>query len=107
MEKPFVVIDGKKITPSVPKMGTWRRFLKAQEENSLDKSVEEFVGRAVELIVIGFDNELVTEKSIEENLEITEVLPLMQNLSLWMQALTFEKLSKIPQTEGEPVRKES
>ena len=107
MEKPFVIINGKRITPDVPKMGTWRKFLKAQAENTLDKPVEEFVTNAVELIVIAFNHQLVTAESLEENLEITDVLPLVKELSLWFQSLTFDKLVKIPPEEGESVQKDS
>ena len=96
MEKPFITIDGKKIFPSTPKMGTWRKFLKYAENVSDENlSVKDFVANACEIISLVFDNPKVTQDSIDNNVDLDEILPLSHKCSLWLQTV-FDKLGELP-----------
>lgn len=104
MDKPEIKLNGKAYMPRSPKMKVWREFLAFFDADKKDMALEEYLDRNVELIVLAFDNENVTKESIDENLELADVVPLVRNLFLWLQSLTFSKLVKIPNGETELVK---
>lgn len=95
MERPYIEINGVKEYPAVPKMGAWRKFVKLQQDNDMNVPIEEFMTNSMEIIVAGFNNPNVTQESIEENVDITDILPLLRDLSNWFNSVTFDKLMKI------------
>ena len=58
-------------------------------------TVEEFLSAHVALIVLAFNQPEVTVDSVEENLEIADVVPLARKLFEWLQAQTFAKLEGV------------
>ena len=97
MKKPFIVIDGKRIEPAPPKMKVWRAFLEHTERDFTNDSLDDFLKGQVNLIIVGFGKpEIVNEKSIDENLELSQVVPLTRKLFSWLQAVTFERLAAAP-----------
>ena len=103
MDKPKIVIDGKTYTPNSPKMKVWREFLAFFDEDKQDMALEEYLDRNVDLIVLAFGQKEITKESIDENMEVADIVPLVREIFLWLQLLTFSKLVKIPNGETEPV----
>lgn len=96
MDEPKIMIDGKIYTPGEPKMKVWRHFLSFMEKDKSDVTMEEFLDGNINLIVLAFDCPEVTANSIDENLAISDVVPLTRELFRWLQAKTFSKLAMLP-----------
>ena len=101
MDTPQIKINGKIIQPASPKMKVWREFLAFFDKDKGKMTVEEFLSAHVALIVLAFNQPEVTVDSVEENLEIADVVPLARELFEWLQAQTFAKLVKLPNGETE------
>lgn len=99
MEVPYIVIAGKKIEPAPPKMKVWRAFLKEADKDRGSEQLEEFLNDQIQLIILAFGRPEITEDSIDENLEISEVVPLVRKLFKWIQTMTFQKLAQAPNVE--------
>lgn len=74
------------------KMKTWREYLKATSNDNEDDSIASLIEKAIEVIIIVFDNPKVNKDSIDENLPVDEVVPLFKACNLFLQELTFNKL---------------
>ena len=97
MERPFIIIDGRRVEPAPPKMKVWRAFLEHTERDFSKESLDDFLKAQGGLIVTGFGKpDIVNEDSIDENLEIAEVVPLTRKLFSWLQLVTFERLAAAP-----------
>jgi len=96
MNIPKIKIDGETIKANENlKMKVWRDFLKLTTAEADDKtSVYDYLENAIKIIIIVFDNDKVNEKTIDENLGVSEVIPLAKECSIFMQTLTFAKLDK-------------
>ena len=92
-------LDGKKIEPAPPKMKVWRAFLKEADKDRGSEQLEEFLNDQIQLIILAFGRPEITEDSIDENLEISEVVPLVRKLFKWIQTMTFQKLAQVPNAE--------
>ena len=101
MDTPQIKINGKIIQPASPKMKVWREFLAFFDKDKGKMTVEEFLSAHVALIVLAFNQPEVTVDSVEENLEIADVVPLARELFEWLQAQTFAKLVNLPNGETE------
>lgn len=102
METPFIIINGEKIIPAAPKMKVWREFLKAADKDREDESMDDFLSDQVRLIIIAFGKpDVVNEKSIDEYVEISDIVPMVRRLFTWIQTVTFEKLVQAPNGEAE------
>jgi len=101
MDTPKIKINGKIIQPAPPKMKVWREFLAFFDKDKGKMTVEEFLSAHVALIVFAFNQTEVTVDSVEENLEIADVVPLARQLFEWLQAQTFAKLVNLPNGETE------
>ena len=99
MDTPKIKINGKIIQPAPPKMKVWREFLSFFDKDKGKMTVEEFLSAHVALIVLAFNQPEVTVDSVEENLEIADVVPLARELFEWLQAQTFAKLVNLPNGE--------
>ncbi|WP_085023897.1 hypothetical protein [Anaerovibrio sp. JC8] len=100
MEKPSLIIDGAKIEPAKPKMKVWRAFLASTETNLEETSLETFLEKQIELIIIGFGRpDVVNKESIDENIEIADIVPTVKALFQWIQAETFSKLADLPKND--------
>ena len=64
-------------------------------------TVEDFLSAHIALIVLAFNQPEVTTESLEENLEIADVVPMARELFQWLQAQTFAKLVNLPNGETE------
>ena len=101
METPILHIAGREITPHPPKMKVWRAFLAFFDADKEGLSLEDFLDEHVRLIVLGFGREEVTEESVDENVDVADIVPLTRALFRWIQSLTFSKLVNLPNEEAE------
>ena len=101
MDTPILHIAGKEIVPNPPKMKVWREFLAFFDAEKQDMDLEDFLDEHVRLIVLGFGREEVTKESVEENVDIADIVPLTRALFRWIQSLTFSKLVNLPNEEAE------
>ena len=99
METPMLHIEGREITPNPPKMKVWRTFLAFFDADKQDMNLEDFLDAHVRLIVLGFGREEVTRESVEENVDVADIVPLTRALFRWVQSLTFSKLVNLPNGE--------
>ena len=99
METPILHIAGREITPNPPKMKVWRTFLAFFDADKQDMNLEDFLDAHVRLIVLGFGREEVTRESVEENVDVADIVPLTRSLFRWIQSLTFSKLVNLPNEE--------
>ena len=99
METPILHIAGREIVPNPPKMKVWREFLAFFDADKEGLSLEDFLDEHVRLIVLGFDREEVTKESVEENVDVADIVPLTRALFRWIQSLTFSKLVNLPNGE--------
>lgn len=93
---PQLTIDGKIVEPAPPKMRVWRAFLAFFDEDKSHLTMEEFLDRHIDLIVLAFGRSEVTRAAVEDELAIEEVVPFTRDLFSWLQAQTFAKLVKLP-----------
>lgn len=101
METPKLHIAGREITPHPPKMKVWREFLAFFDADKQDMNLEDFLDAHVRLIVLCFGREEVTRESVEENVDVADIVPLTRTLFRWIQSLTFSKLVNLPNGEVE------
>ena len=99
METPKLNIAGREITPNPPKMKVWRTFLAFFDADKQDMNLEDFLDAHVRLIVLGFGREEVTKESVEEYVDVADIVPLTRALFRWIQSLTFSKLVNLPNGE--------
>ena len=94
IEVPSVVINGETIYANENmKMKTWRKYLQVTSEET-DDSIASLIENAIKVIVIVFNNDKVTEETLDENLPVNEVVPLFKKCNEFLQALTFGKLTE-------------
>ena len=93
---PQLTIDGKIVEPAPPKMRVWRAFLAFFDEDKSHLTMEEFLDRHIDLIVLAFGRSEVPRAAVEDALAIEEVVPFTRDLFSWLQAQTFAKLVKLP-----------
>ena len=102
METPFIIIDGEKIEPAAPKMRVWRAFLKSADKDRSKEQLDDFLKEQIELIVLAFGKpDVVNESTIDKNMEIADVVPMVRKLFKWIQVMTFTKLASSPNGETE------
>ena len=99
METPKLHIAGREITPNPPKMKVWREFLAFFDADKEGLSLEDFLDEHVRLIILCFGREEVTKESVEENVDVADIVPLTRALFRWIQSLTFSKLVNLPNEE--------
>jgi len=99
METPILHIAGREITPKPPKMKVWRAFLAFFDADKQDMNLEDFLDAHVRLIVLCFGREEVTQESVEENVDVADIVPLTRSIFRWIQSLTFSKLVNLPNGE--------
>ena len=99
MDTPKLHIAGREITPNPPKMKVWRAFLAFFDADKEGLSLEDFLDEHVRLIILGFGREEVTKESVEENVDVADIVPLTRALFRWVQSLTFSKLVNLPNGE--------
>ena len=101
MDTPILHIAGREIVPNPPKMKVWRTFLAFFDADKQDMNLEDFLDAHVRLIVLGFGREEVTKESVEEYVDVADIVPLTRALFRWIQALTFSKLVNLPNGDTE------
>ena len=103
METPKIRIAGKTIQPKQPKMRVWREFLAFYDADKTDMDIEDYLEKQVDLIILGFNQPEVTKESLDEYVEVGDIVPLSRQLFQWIQSLTFSKLVKVPNGAAEKV----
>ncbi len=101
MDTPQLKINGKMIQPAPPKMRVWREFLAFFDKDKGKMTVEDFLAEHIALIVLAFNQPEVTAESLDDTLDIAEVVPFTRELFQWLQAQTFAKLVNLPNGETE------
>ena len=99
MDTPILHIADREITPHPPKMKVWREFLAFFDADKEGLSLEDFLDEHVRRIILGFGREEVTKESVEENVDVADIVPLTRALFRWVQSLTFSKLVNLPNGE--------
>ena len=99
METPSLHIAGSEVVPNPPKMKVWREFLAFFDADKEGLSLEDFLDEHVRLIVLGFGRDEVTRESVEENVDVADIVPLTRSLFRWIQSLMFSKLVNLPNEE--------
>ena len=96
METPKIRIAGKTIQPKPPKMRVWREFLAFFDLDKKDMDIEEYLDKQVELIVLTLNRLEVTKKTLDDCMEIGDIVQLSRQLFKWIQTLTFSNLVNVP-----------
>ena len=103
METPKLMIAGRAIQPKPPKLRVWREFLAFYDADKTDMDIEDYLEKQVDLIILGFNQPEVTKESLDEYVEVGDIVPLSRQLFQWIQSLTFSKLVKVPNGAAEKV----
>ena len=92
MDKPKLMLSGKEYSPKRPAMKMWRAIVEHDAETK-EMTIAEILSHRVEILsaIYGVDLEI-----IEENIEISDVLPAYNAVAKWVLSLVFEKLDKLP-----------
>ena len=95
MNKPKLTLSGKEYHPKRPTMKVWRAIVEHDAETA-NLSIAELLAHRVEILsaIYGVDVEI-----IEENIDISDVLPAYNEAAKWILSLVFEKLDKLPNEE--------
>lgn len=101
MDKPSIKLGKKTFFPPSPKMKVWREYLSFFEADKSDMDMKSFLDEHVRLITVAFDNPEVTAATIDENMEVADIVPLTREIFRWVQSMTFAKLAEIPNEEAE------
>ena len=96
METPKIVIHGQVIQPKPPKMRVWREFQAFFDLDKKDMDIEEYLDKQVELIVLTLNRLEVTKKTLDDCMEIGDIVQLSRQLFKWIQTLTFSNLVNVP-----------
>ena len=99
MDKPMIIIDGKKVTPAAPKMLAWRRVAEFDDMDKAGLTMNELMDKYTEMIVLLFGRDTVTIESLDAALDVSDVIPMYRKLSDWLLSQAFEKLKKAPNVE--------
>lgn len=97
---PQLIIDGKALKPTPPKMRVWREFLAFFDRDKGEMPIDDFLSAHVALIVLAFGKPEVTKEAVEDSLEICEVVPFTRDLFRWLQSQTFAKLVNLPNAKA-------
>ena len=92
MDKPVLKLNGKEYSPKRPTMKLWRAVVEHDAETA-SLTMAEILSRRLEILaaVYGVDIEI-----LEENIDVSDVLPAYNEAAKWILGLVFEKLDKIP-----------
>ena len=76
--------------------------MKSADKDREHEQLDDFLKEQIELIVIAFGKpDVVNEDSIDEYMEIADVVPMVRKLFKWIQVMTFTKLASSPNGETE------
>ena len=79
--------------------------MKSADKDREHEQLDDFLKEQIDLIVLAFGKpDVVNEDSIDEYIEIAEVVPMVRKLFKWFQVMTFEKLAKAPNAETETTK---
>ena len=81
----------------------WREFLAFYDADKTNMDIEDYLEKQVDLIILGFNQPEVTKESLDEYVEVGDIVPLSRQLFQWIQSLTFSKLVKVPNGAAEKV----
>lgn len=99
---PTLKIGGKTIKAESPKMKVWRKFLEfynKDEEEFREMTLAEYTDAYIGLAVLAFNNPEVTEETLEENLSVHEIKPLVAEIFRWLQTIFFLGTDKLPNAD--------
>ncbi len=99
MEAPTIIIDGKKHRAIKPKVRLWRKIV---EFNKLYSKLDDFHSNLdaydamLNLLRECFGNPDITSEAIEENLDLSELMPKFIEVTNWVAALLESNAQQIP-----------
>ena len=96
---PTLKIGDKTVTPNNPKMLVWRKFLAFFDKDTRSMTLENFIDAHVDLILCAFNRQEVTKETLDEAIQISEVVPFTREIFRWLQAQVFAELDKLPNAE--------
>jgi len=98
MLAPTITLNDKEYTCSTPKTKIWRKIIKFNN-NFADKNLgrdEEAYEEMLNLIAISFNNKEVTPETIEDSLDLDELMPLYKEISDWLGNIIGSKVKQLP-----------
>lgn len=79
--------------------------MKSADKDREHEQLDDFLKEQIDRIVIAFGKpDVVNEDSIDEYMEIANVVPMVRKLFKWIQVMTFEKLVKATNAETETTK---
>jgi len=95
MENPKITLDGKEYTAKPPKMGLLRKVLKF---NSAGGRIDTEGGYddVLEIIALAFGDSQITSKSLDESMQIGDLMPTVQAIGNWVGELLGAKTGALP-----------
>ena len=97
----LIVDDSKTVRNLVAFIMRKEGFKVTAAEDGLDGLEKLYIDKQVDLIILGFNQPEVTKESLDEYVEVGDIVPLSRQLFQWIQSLTFSKLVKVPNGEAE------
>ena len=99
IEAPKMTLEGELFTAPNPKIVLWRKVMSFQERKRT-LPLDEASKGMIELIAEAFRDPKVTPERIETELEIEELIPLYNNITLWVSDKLISKMSQVPNAES-------
>jgi len=101
MSVPKIIINGKTFSAPNPKLKLWRKCLKFTQKYSTTDKLDQLVDEEVlddleQLICDVFNNSEITIETLEENIDISEFMPLFEGIKTWIENMVNEKAAKLP-----------
>ncbi len=99
MQAPTITIEGKKYKANKPKVKLWRQIV---EFNKNFGQVEDFNSNIdsydamLELLANCFNVPEVTTESIENHVDLDQLLPMFQDVTTWVGGLLSESSAGLP-----------
>lgn len=90
-----IILNGKTYTAPNPKVKLWREITKFKEVNE-GKDVNEVLDDILTLISGAFKNPEVTPESIEENMDLEDILPTWLQVVDWVNQKINSKMTQLP-----------
>jgi hypothetical protein len=97
MEQLTITLNDKTYTAPKPKVKLWRELTKFQEMND-GKDLNKVLDEVLLLISKAFNHPDITPESIEENMDLDEILPTWYQVVAWVNNAVNSKLQQLPNT---------
>jgi hypothetical protein len=93
-----ITLNGKTYTAPKPKVKLWRQIAKFQESSD-GKNLVDVFDDVIAMICEVFNNPEITPESIEENMDLDEILPTWYQVVAWVNNTVNSKLQQLPNAQ--------